>query len=210
MRYLLSSVALAIAWTAGAQGTSEGIAGHFNSSPAVTFINGTAGWTFQPTDFIRVTDLGCFNDVFRKNSSLAAIQVGLWTSAGSLLSSNLVTRPGDLTSENSFVPVSGVDLTAGEVYHIGAYSSLIDLSVEVCGGGAGGSVTMGTNLLLRAAAQNTDPSGLRFPAELGAAGNAAYLYPNFRYEGRIPEPASGLLLGLAALILAARGTIRPR
>jgi len=112
---------LAAAWTVRAQGTFEAIVGHDNPSPVVTSIDATAGWTFQPTDWMQVMDLGCFNDLFLNNESLNSIQVGLWTSGGSLLASSLITRTSPLVNESRYEPlVNPVGIDVGQVYHIGA------------------------------------------------------------------------------------------
>ncbi len=203
MRLFLSIALLAAAWTAGAQGTSEGIVSHFNPSPVTPPpISSTAGWSFQPTNFIALTQLGCFNDLFVNNSTIGSVQVGLWTSGGMLLASNLITRSSTLFNESRYESVTAVGLDAGQVYTIGAYSPDGPISIEICGGVAGGTVITGTNVLLRAPAINA--LGFGFPAEVAGQPGAAYLGPNFRYQGNIPEPAAGMLLGLGALILAAR------
>jgi len=127
----------------------------------------------------------------------------LWNTGGVLLASSLIKRSSALTNESSYVSINPVPLDPNQTYHIGAWS-LDELSVEICGGGAGGTNFMGAYLRLGAAAKSTVPAGLSFPLEMAGTGGAAYLAPNFRYDDRVPEPASAFLLGLGALIVAAR------
>jgi len=205
MKFLVSILVLAAGWTVRAQGTFEAIVSHANSSPVVTSISATAGWTFQPTDWMQVMDLGCFNDLFLNNETLNSIQVGLWTSSGSLLASNLITRTSPLVNESRYEPLADpVGLDVGQVYHVGAYSPDGSMSIEVCGPSVGGTITVSTNLFLRAPAQNA--GGFGFPAEQTGNDGLAYLGPNFRWG--VPEPSSALLLGLAALLFAARRCLR--
>jgi hypothetical protein len=205
MRLVLSVFVLAAAWTVRAQGTFEAIVSHDNPSPVVTSTSATAGWTFQPTDWMAVMDLGCFDDIFLNNETINSIQVGLWTSGGALLASNLITRTSPIENESRYEPlVDPVGLEVGQVYHIGAYSPDGSMSIEVCGPSLGGTLTVSTNLFLQAAAQNAGSFG--FPPEQAGTDGLAYLGPNFRWG--VPEPSSALLLGLAALLFAARR--RPR
>jgi hypothetical protein len=201
MRFVLAILVLAAASTASAQGTFEGIVSHTSPpSPVSTIVSGTAGWTFQPTTVMTVTDLGCFNDIFLNNGGIS-IQVGLWTSGGLLLASNLITSASALINESRYESVTPVGLNAGQTYHIGAYSPGGSISVEVCGGGAGGTVSMGPDVSLGTTALGT--TGFGFPPANPLEIGAAYLAPNFRERG-VPEPSSALLLGLAALLFVAR------
>jgi len=205
MRFLLATAALAAAWTASAQGTFEAIVSHANPTPVFEPVDrATVGWTFQPTNFIEVTDLGCFDYLFAPLPPETVIQVGLWTSGGSLLASSFIATSSALTNESRYVSITPVTLDPSQTYHVGAYFPGGLLSVEACGGGVGGSVFMGTSLLLRGAARNNDHDGFGFPPGIPNTGGGAYLAPNFRYRDGIPEPSSWLLLGLGGLFLAAR------
>src|ERR1035437_7538576 len=94
MKKLLSLAMLAATWTAFAQGTFEAIQSYdYNITGSV---NATAGWTFQTTNFLSVTSLGCFADVFVNNATVNSIQVGLWAPDGSLLASSTVTPSSTL------------------------------------------------------------------------------------------------------------------
>lgn len=210
MRFLLSSVALAIAWTAGAQGTSEAIVSHFNPSPVVTTVSSTAGWTFQPVTTITVTELGCFDDLFINTPTATAIWVGLWAANGSLLASNSITPSSALFNQTRYESITPVALAAGQVYNVGVYSPDGAVSMEVCGPSLGGTVSAGPEVTLRAAALNTNTVVLAFPPEVPGTSGLAYLGPNFQYQGRVPEPSSWALLGAGALLLAARRRARPR
>ena len=203
MRLVFSALLLATAWTASAQGNYEGIVGHANPSPVVTDVNATVGWTFQPLSWMAVTNLGCFDALFTSNPGIESVQVGLWTDAGSLLASSVITPSSILFNESRYVSIEPVSLDVGQTYHIGAYGlDTLDgfTSVEVCGPAIGGSVSTSTNIALRATAKNS--AGFGFPAEGAGTEGLAYLAPNFRWG--IPEPSSALLLGLAAVLFAAR------
>jgi hypothetical protein len=197
---MLAVAVLAAATTANAQGTFEGIVDHSSPSPVYNLpTSGTLGWTFQATDWMEIRDLGCFNDLFLRYPELPYVQVGLWTSGGSLLASNVITAASTLFHDSRYESITPVGLVAGQTYHIGACSPELSIGIEVGGAGAGGSITMGTNLLLRATAKND--AGWGFPPDVGETGSA-YLAPNFR--AGVPEPSAALLLGLGALLFAVR------
>src|ERR1017187_787890 len=94
MKLLLSIAVLAAAGSAWAQGTFEAISDY--TQDAVAPVNGTAGWTFEPTADLTVTDLGCFANVFSKNLNLTTVEVGLWAPGGLLLASTFIS-PGNST-----------------------------------------------------------------------------------------------------------------
>jgi len=75
MKFLLSLAALAAACTALAQGPSEAILGYADSING--YANSTVGWTFQSTNALVVTGLGCFAKVLQDNPAVTSIQVGL-------------------------------------------------------------------------------------------------------------------------------------
>jgi hypothetical protein len=58
MKFMLSLAALTATCTALAQGTSEAILSYTDSISG--FVSATAGWTFQATNSLAVTELGCF------------------------------------------------------------------------------------------------------------------------------------------------------
>jgi hypothetical protein len=199
MRFLLAVVVLAAAWTAGAQGTSEAVLGFSNAGTAL--FNGAAGWTFQTTTTVTVTELGCLADFFPNNDA-TQIQVGLWGPGGSLLASNTITSTSSLTDQSRYESVAPVALNPGQTYSVGVYYPA-EFSLDGAGPSYGGSVTNSEDIILLGTAQGHDGFSAP-PAEPGTAGNS-YLGPNFQYEGPlVPEPSSCLLLALGGALLAAR------
>jgi hypothetical protein len=200
MKLILSILALAAAWTAGAQGTSEAILNY--SSTASGPVSATAGWTFQTAAYINVTDLGCFADVFVNNPVVTKIQVGLWDSAGDLIASNSVSSTSTLYDQTRYESITPVLLSPGANYHIGVFYSGGIIGLDVAGASFGGSLSNSLSIQLGALA--LAGSGFTSPAEQPGTTGAIYAGPNFRYSGGVPEPSSCLLLGLGGLLLAAR------
>ena len=121
MRFLLSLAMLAAAWTAGAQTSSEAILGYYANATAGLFFGGTAGWTFQVTAPITVTELGCLANFFPNNPVAAQVEVGLWAPDGSLLASNSITPGSALFDQSRYGAVAPVALSTNQTYHIGVY-----------------------------------------------------------------------------------------
>ena len=199
MKLLLSLAAAAAVWTASAQGTYQAIQSYTNE--VATVVNGTAGGTFQPTGFITVTELGCFDYLFSQN--LGPIQVGLWDANGTLLASNTVTSLSPLLDQSRYEPVTPVPLDPGIVYHLGAFSPNGSINLNVAAPSVGGGVVSAAVIQLLAAAASTN-SLFASPPAIPGTGGAFYLGPNFEFQDRVPEPSSLLLLGLAGLLVAAR------
>lgn len=196
MRYLLSIVMLAAALTARGQGTSQAILGYTN--PIWGFFNGTAGWTFQVTNAVTVTELGCLANFFVSNPTANHVQVGLWASDHSLLAASDISPTNTLIDISLYGSVTPVLLSPGQTYHIGAYY-LGGFFLDAVGPTVGGFVFTSSHIVSLTAAYS--PGGFAWPAmELGTL-DAAYLGPNFRY---IPEPSSLALLGLGAWLAAVR------
>ena len=200
MKKLLSLAVLAATWTACAQGTFEAIQSYvYEVSGSVT---ATAGWTFQTTTPLSATSLGCFADVFVNNTTVNAIQVGLWAPDGSLLASNTVTPSSTLFDQTRYVSITPVLLNPGQLYHVGIFYGGGTLGLDIPGSSIGGSVSNSPAIQVGALALSS--SGFSFPAEQSGTGGSIYGGPNFRYQKGVPEPSSWLLLGLGGALLAAR------
>ena len=201
MKILLSLALLAATCTAFAQGTSQAILGYTNHILASINNPVTVGWAFQPATNLTVTQLGCFTNVF---SGVTNIQVGLWASSGSLLASNLITLGSTPLDQSRYESITPVFLEPGQTYRVGVFflgAFGVDLATPTIDNGL---VFTSPEIGALATAEGT--GGFANPTGGVNSGvpNAAFLGPNFRYNGRIPEPSSSLLLGLGGLLLAAR------
>lgn len=206
MKRLLTIVMLAAAWTAGAQGTTEAILG-YNALNAVSGqISGTAGWSFEVTNAVTVTELGCIANVFTKNTDVTEVQIGMWASSGTLLASSVIRPTNSPVNLSLYGEVTPVLIGPGQTYYIGAYSSGT-FFLDVLPPAAESSVTTSPVITSLAAAYSS--GGFLSPLALPNTAGAAFLGPNFLYTG-VPEPSASLLLGLGAVFLAARRRIQRR
>ena len=171
-------VALAATCTAFAQGASEAVLGYSNNTSA--YVTTTVGWTFQTTQTVTVTELGCFANVFLNNPLVTAIQVGLWDESGTLLASNSVSTTSALLDRTRYGPITPVALEPGPVYHLGVYYSGGGIGVDIAGVLAQGSVSMSPGVQLRAAAYAQ--AGFAFPAEQPALDGSLFAGPNFLFQ----------------------------
>ena len=209
MRFLLSLAMLAAAWTAGAQTSSEAILGYYANATAGLFFGGTAGWTFQVTAPITVTELGCLADFFPNNPAAAQLEVGLWNSSGLLLASTFITLGSSNINQFLYESVTPHDLNPGITYSIGVYSSGGTCTLDIATPARNnGYVTTSPDILSLASAEGTGGFAVPTGGADDNVPNSAFLGPNFLYSGGIPEPSSGVLLALGGLLLAARRRIR--
>ena len=146
MKYLLSIAAIALAGTGWVRGATEAIAGYTDSISG--YVSGTVGWTFQATRALTVTELGCFADVFVINPTVASIQVGLWSTNGTLLASNSVAAASPLFGQTRYESVAPVMLDPGQTYHLGVFYFANSIGVDVAGAVAGGSVSTAVGVQL--------------------------------------------------------------
>ncbi len=200
MKLLLSMLTLAATWTAYAQGTSEAILNY--TSNASGLAPGTAGWTFQTSAFINVTDLGCFADVFVNNPGITNIEVGLWDQGGNLLASNSVSSSSTLLDQTRYVSITPLLLSPSTTYSIGIYSPGGSIGLDVVSGTGGNTASTSAGITLGQIAFS--PAGFAFPSEYPGGPGSLYAGPNFQYQPGVPEPSSCLLLCLGGLLLAAR------
>jgi hypothetical protein len=204
MKFLLAILMLAGGWSTFAQATSEAILGFNNNGVSGTF-TGTAGWTFQVTNTVTVTELGCLADFFPNNTTTSPVQVGLWGSGASPLASVFVTPSSSVQGQSLYEPITEVSISPGTTYHVGIYFGGLLYSLNVAAPSLGGSVSTASEVASLSAARGSGGFASP-PTEAGTLG-AAYLGPNFQFRtgGDVPEPSTGALLLLGGLLLAGRG-----
>ena len=200
MKFLLALVIFAVTCTGFAQGSFEAILG-YDANNVGLLVSATAGWTFQSSETLNVTSLGCFANVFTNNPGATSVLVGLWAPDGTLLASSSITPTNSLFNQSRYESITPVALPPGQVYHLGVFNATGSLSLDVADPITGGSVFASADIQLDGTALAS--SGFSSPA--GQAGTSGiYAGPNFQYTGGVPEPSSWLLLGLGGLLLVAR------
>jgi hypothetical protein len=177
MKLLFSIAALTVACSAPAQGALEAVLGYTDNFSA--FVDATVGWTFQATQTLTVTELGCFAKIFNDNPTVTSIQVGLWDNSGSLLASNAITPGSALFNLTRYEPVSPVSLAPGQTYHLGVYYAGGGMGLDVAGPVAGGTVSTSAGVQLSAAAQSS--AGFASPLEQAGTEGSIYAGPNFQF-----------------------------
>lgn len=143
-----------------------------------TLVSGTAGWTFSPVTTTVITHLGCLDDVV---NAQGPIEVGLWSSGGSLLGSVSVSLASPLVNATRYQAITPVHLSAGQTCHIGIFSTNGILGVNVAGPAlTNTSVTIASAIQLGTSALSD--SGFTFPPapDTNLLG-AIYLGANFRF-----------------------------
>ena len=188
---------LALLTVAARASANEGIL-TFSSGGVVGYVDGTAGWSFEPLTAISVTSLGCFDYVLTSNNQLP-LSVGLWNQSGTLLTSTTVTTSDPLFDQSRYQSITPVTLTAGQTYYLGAYSSAGSIVFDAETSSLGGFATTSPQIQLGMAALSTN--GFSFPNTLQGDPGSALLAPNFQFSS-VPEPSFVALaiLGLGSYL----------
>ncbi len=162
---------------------------------------GVVGWRFDVNTSIVLTDIGVWNNdaVFGFEGLSSSHEVGLWDSAGNLLTSGVVS-PGDIAiGEFTYTDVADVVLNPGERYTIGAVYDIADNDSYISSPSSlslASEINPTTNGVFP---EVGDLGGLNFPT--GDSTNLARLGTNFLF---VPTPSTAALLGLGGLAAARR------
>jgi len=169
------------------------------------YVNGTAGWSFDPTVNISVTSLGA-SDVSTFGSS--PLLVGLWDQSGSLLASTTVSSNDPIVNLTHYDSITPVTLTAGQTYYLGAYAVNGGTTVVVGEDppGIGGFATTSSQIQLLTAVLSTN-SGFSFPNTIAGDPGSALFGPNFQFTV-VPEPSIAALAIVGGSALFSRSLIR--
>ena len=162
----------------------------------------TLGYSFQVNSAITVTGLGVFDDA--SDGLNVSHDVGLWDASGNLLASTTVGA-GTVAPLNGFYrmsAISGVSLTAGNVYYVGSVNG-----IDNNGWMQDPSVLIAAPRITYLSRQfEFSSGGLVFP-DLAGSGSTGYFGGNFEFgTSSVPEPGSLLMLGSG--VLAAAGALR--
>lgn len=148
----------------------------------------TVGWTFTPTANITVTRLGLWDvggDGFADRH-----QIGIWSSAGTLLVGDVIPAGTVATLDNGFryIAIAGLNLTAGQTYTIGA--NMLESPTTDAYVFSPATVTTSALINFGQGVRSADDSGFAFPA---LTPNSGRFGPNFQFNA-VPEPASWALM----------------
>jgi hypothetical protein len=155
----------------------------------------TLGWQFRVNSDISVTALGFFDNF--GNGLANSYQVGIWDSAGNLIASATVDSgtTDTLMNEFRYKDISGVTLTAGQTYTIGALFLTGNDSVIFPGDATGFSSDSSITFLQSRYASG---STLSNPTTFFST-SPGFFGPNFLLEpANVPEPTTFALFGMIA------------
>lgn len=157
----------------------------------------TLGFQFSTNRDITVTDLGFFDS--GQDGLGESHAIGIWNSAGTLLTSSTVPAgtAGTLVNQFRYVSIAPIVLDGGGLFRIGAlYATGVD-PVIFPGEATDFATDPAVNFL---AATFASGNALSDPADT-AASLPGYFGPNFLFStaASVPEPATLGLLGLGLL-----------
>lgn len=161
----------------------------------------TVGFNFTANEAMSITALGIWN---ADGSIDFSHEVGLWDAAGTLLASVVIGPQTSAAGTFVYADTSGITLTAGSNYAIGARYRLGETDNYISGASG---VSVDPAITFLGANRSPNGSGFAFPSV--SDGTGGRFGPNFQFEsvnGAIPEPASWamMLAGFGAVGYAMR------
>jgi hypothetical protein len=160
----------------------------------------TLGWQFSITGSITVTQLGLFDD--SQDGLAERHELGIWDSAGTLLTSTILGAgtSGTLVNQFRYIDIPDVVLGPG-TYQVGAVFTSGADPLVFPGVATGFATDSAITFIATAFA-----SGAALDNPTASAGtDPAYFGPNFLFEtAAIPEPGSFALLAVGLIALAMR------
>jgi hypothetical protein len=193
--FQLFSVAFLLIWASTCSATE----GMLTYSGAPGYVDGTAGWSFEPTVNISVTSLGAFNEATLDNSPLL---VGLWNASGSLLASVSVSSNDPVFDLSHYDSITPVTLLAGQRYYLGAYGNggTTIVTGEDPLSDVGGFATTSPQIQSLNAVYSLT-NGFSFPTTVDNDLGSAIVAANFQFTV-VPEPSiiALTLLGGSAVV----------
>lgn len=158
-------------------------------------VNGTAGWAFTSSQNLVVSSLGGL--LLGDFSGVPdPIDVGLWSSDGTLLGSVVITKNSQLINGSLYEAVSPILITAGSTYIVAAGSAGSIELAEVAASTAQSPVSF-------AGSAGVSGQGFAFPTTvLPVTSDNSIIYgANFLFEP-VPEPGELGLSALGGILLA--------
>lgn len=154
--------------------------------------NQTLGWRFHLNSPVTLTTLGVYDHL--QDGFVEPHEVGLWTSAGTLLADGILTTGASGTLLNSFryVDVPDVTLPIGD-YVIGAH-----FIAQFAEPFSDFNLSLVTHPFVEYQGRNGIGTGFQFPSIFLGSDGLNFITSNFQFS-LVPEP-SALLLGTLASV----------
>jgi hypothetical protein len=164
----------------------------------------TLGFKFTVNSATSITSLGVYDH--NQDGLAARAQIGLWDTAGNLLTSATIGQGGGvLDGMFRYVDITAYALSTGTEYVIGAYTTELATSLNTGQGGTG-SIDPLVNVIHDRYSNFTN--SFSFASQTDSRASGAWLGANFRFGNvnQVPVPGSLALVGvgLFALLASAR------